>query len=72
MNAENWEPNPVVPLAQIDMGTDRKVMKPSLLVTSAIRLTRWGQKAQANGPVNLAVTGIHPNSSPAEFITLVS
>ena len=57
-------------LAEIDKGTDRKVMKLSLLVTSGIKLQRWSQKAQANGPAGFAVTGIHPESNPAEFTTL--
>ncbi len=47
-------------------------MKLSLNLTSGIRLKRWGQKAQANGPASLVVTGIHPNSNPAELTTLSS
>ncbi len=68
----SWKPHLATPLAEMDMGTDRKVIKPSLLATSAIRLKRWSQKAQANGPACFVVTGIHPKSSPAEFTTLSS
>ena len=67
---KNWEPNLVEPLAQMDTGTHRKVMKLSLRLTSEIRLTRWRQKAQAKGPACFAVTGTHPESNPAEFTTL--
>jgi hypothetical protein len=47
-------------------------MKLSLYLTSEIRLRRWGQKAQANGPASMSVTGIHPESNPAELTTLRS
>ena len=47
-------------------------MKLSLNLTSEIRLKRWGQKAQANGPASLVVTGIYPASNLAEFTTLRS
>ena len=47
-------------------------MKLSLCLTNQIRLKRWGQKAQANGSASMSVTGIHPESSPAELTTLRS
>jgi hypothetical protein len=62
----------VEPLAKMNRDTNRKVMKLSLNLTSEIRLKRWGQKAQANGPASLVVTGIYPASNLAEFTTLRS
>ena len=47
-------------------------MKLSLYLTSEIRLKRWSQKAQVNGPASTTVTGTHPASNPAELTTLVS